>query len=113
MPVSGSANGVAAEVDVENEALVGEVLVDVAVGALEVDSRSAPSSSIRVGRGEVRRLGTSGPVVQLDVVAGPLDGICVELGFRCPRFKGESYTYRYRRWRKPKGRGRHWQCIPG
>lgn len=75
MPVSRSSNGVAAEVDVENEALVVEVFVDVAVGALEVDSRSAPSSSVGVGRGQVGRLGTAGPVVQLNVVAGPLNGV--------------------------------------
>lgn len=89
------------------------MLVDVAVGALEVDSRSSPSSSVGVGRGQVSRLGTTVPVVQLDVVAGPLNGVYIELDFDYPLRKGKLCTYRYRRSWRPRDPCCRWQCIPG
>jgi hypothetical protein len=74
-PDLGQSRGDAAKVDVEDELLVREVAVNVAVLVLEVDRGHAPRG--RVGAVGVDVLGDAAPFPgeQLDVVTGPLHGI--------------------------------------
>jgi hypothetical protein len=74
-PDLGQGRGNAAKVDVEDNALVGKVVVNVAVAVLEEDRGHSPG--VRVGRlgGNVGGHVSPLPGEELDVVAGPLHGV--------------------------------------
>jgi hypothetical protein len=66
----------AAEVDVHDKLLVGEVVINVACRVLEEDGGHAPARSVGLIGIEVGRLTAPGPRKELDVIAGPLNGDC-------------------------------------
>ncbi|KJR82932.1 uncharacterized protein SPSK_10589 [Sporothrix schenckii 1099-18] len=76
------ASTIAAKVNVEDNVLLGDVRVDVAVGLADVRPRDAPAR--RIGVGATNVVGQVGaavlPAPNLDGVASPLDGIDATVG---------------------------------